>query len=62
MNLIGLIPAVENMPDAGAYKPGDVIKVMPALQLKLIQLDAEGRLILADALEYAANYKPKACY
>ncbi len=60
MNLIGLIPAVENMPDAGAYKPGDVIKSYSGTSIEIDNTDAEGRLILADALDYAANYKPKA--
>lgn len=60
MNLIGLIPAVENMPDAGAYKPGDVIKSYSGTSVEIDNTDAEGRLILADALDYAANYKPKA--
>ncbi|MCX7878473.1 MAG: leucyl aminopeptidase [Ignavibacteria bacterium] len=60
MNLIGLIPAVENMPDGGSYKPGDVIKSYGGITIEVDNTDAEGRLILADALEYAANYKPKA--
>ena len=60
MNLIGLIPAVENMPDASAYKPGDVLKSYSGITVEVENTDAEGRLILADALEYAANYKPKA--
>lgn len=60
MNLIGLIPAVENMPDGTAYKPGDVIKSYSGITIEVENTDAEGRLILADALEYAANYKPKA--
>ncbi|MEO8512632.1 MAG: leucyl aminopeptidase [Ignavibacteria bacterium] len=60
MNLIGLIPAVENMPDAGAYKPGDVIRSYSGTSIEIDNTDAEGRLILADALDYAANYKPKA--
>jgi leucyl aminopeptidase len=60
MNVIGLIPAVENMPDAGAFKPGDVYKSYGGITVEVDNTDAEGRLILADALEYAANYKPKA--
>jgi leucyl aminopeptidase len=60
MNLIGLIPCVENMPDGLAYKPGDVIKSYGGITIEIDNTDAEGRLILADALEYAANYKPKA--
>ncbi len=60
MNLIGLIPAVENMPDANSYKPGDVLKSYSGTTVEIDNTDAEGRLILADALDYAANYKPKA--
>ena len=60
MNLIGLIPSVENMPDANAYKPGDVIKSYSGTTIEIDNTDAEGRLILADALDYAANYKPRA--
>jgi leucyl aminopeptidase len=59
-NLIGLIPAVENMPSGHAFKPGDVIKSYSGKTIEVDNTDAEGRLILADALEYAANYKPKA--
>lgn len=60
MNLIGLIPCVENMPSSNAYKPGDVIKSYSGTTIEVDNTDAEGRLILADALDYAANYKPKA--
>ena len=60
LNLIGLIPAVENMPSGHAYKPGDVIKSYTGKTIEIENTDAEGRLILADALEYAANYKPRA--
>jgi leucyl aminopeptidase len=60
LNIIGLIPAVENMPSGHSYKPGDVIKSYSGKTIEVENTDAEGRLILADALEYAANYKPKA--
>ncbi|MCI0449418.1 MAG: leucyl aminopeptidase [Chlorobi bacterium] len=60
VNLIGLIPAVENMPSGTAYKPGDVIKSYSGITIEIDNTDAEGRVILADALDYAANYKPKA--
>ena len=60
INLIGLIPAVENMPSGHSYKPGDIIKSYSGKTIEVDNTDAEGRLILADALEYAANYKPKA--
>lgn len=60
INLIGLIPVVENMPSGKAIKPGDVIKSYSGVTIEVANTDAEGRLILADALDYAANYKPKA--
>lgn len=60
INLIGLIPVVENMPSGKAIKPGDIIKSYSGITIEVANTDAEGRLILADALDYAANYKPKA--
>lgn len=60
INLIGLIPCVENMPDGNAMRPGDIIKSYSNISIEVLNTDAEGRLILADALGYAANYKPKA--
>lgn len=60
INLIGLIPLVENLPSGTAMKPGDVIKSYSGKTIEVANTDAEGRLILADALDYAANYKPKA--
>lgn len=60
MNVIGLIPAVENMPAGNAFKPSDVIRSYSGTSIEVQNTDAEGRLILADALDYAANYKPKA--
>ncbi|MFZ1322425.1 MAG: leucyl aminopeptidase [Ignavibacteria bacterium] len=60
LNVIGLIPCVENMPDGNAYKPGDVIKMLKGLTVEVDNTDAEGRLILADALTYASKYKPAA--
>lgn len=60
LNLIGLIPAVENMPSGTAMRPGDIIKSYSGTTIEVDNTDAEGRLILADALDYAANYKPKA--
>jgi len=59
-HLIGLIPATENMPGGLAYKPGDVLKTLSGLTVEVISTDAEGRLILADALAYAKRYKPAA--
>ncbi len=59
--VVGLIPAVENMPSGSAYKPGDVVKMASGLTVEVISTDAEGRMILADALYYGrTNYKPQA--
>jgi leucyl aminopeptidase len=60
IHLVGLAPATENMPDGRAYKPGDVLKSMSGQTIEVISTDAEGRLILADALEFAKRYHPKA--
>lgn len=59
INVVGLIPATENMPSGTAYKPGDVLKAMNGKTIEVISTDAEGRLILADALAYAKRYEPK---
>ncbi len=60
INLVGLIPATENMPGGNAYKPGDILKSYSGKTIEVINTDAEGRLILADALSYALRYKPRA--
>ncbi|MDR4504885.1 MAG: leucyl aminopeptidase [Candidatus Scalindua sp.] len=60
VNVIGLIPCVENMPNDKALKPGDIIKCLSGKTVEVINTDAEGRLILADALTYAKRYKPDA--
>jgi leucyl aminopeptidase len=60
VNLVGLIPATENLPGGCAYKPGDVLKSLSGQTIEVISTDAEGRLILADALAYAGNYSPEA--
>lgn len=60
INVVGLIPACENMPDGQAIKPGDVVTSMQGLTIEILNTDAEGRLILADALAYAARFKPAA--
>jgi len=60
VNLIGLVPAAENLPGGGAYKPGDVIKSMSGQTIEIVNTDAEGRMILCDALHYAQRYKPAA--
>lgn len=60
VNLVGLVPAAENMPDGRAYKPGDVVKTMSGKTVEINNTDAEGRMVLCDALHYAQRYKPKA--
>ena len=57
--VIGLIPAVENRPGGEAYVPGDVITMMNGKTVEVLNTDAEGRLILADALHYAKRYNPE---
>jgi len=58
-NIIVLIPAAENMPSGTAYRPDDILKAMNGKTVEIKDTDAEGRLILADALCYAEKYKPK---
>ena len=53
LNVVGLIPACENMPDGIAVKPGDIVKSMSGKTIEILNTDAEGRLILCDALTYA---------
>lgn len=60
LNVVGLVPATENMPDGKASKPGDVLTTISGKTIEVINTDAEGRLILADALGYAGRYKPSA--
>lgn len=60
INLVGLVPATENMPGGSAMKPGDVIRHYGGKTSEVDNTDAEGRLILADALAYATKYKPAA--
>ncbi|MEN8729346.1 MAG: leucyl aminopeptidase [Desulfuromonadales bacterium] len=59
VNLVGIIPAVENMPSATAYRPGDILTSLSGQTIEVLNTDAEGRLILADALTYAKRYEPK---
>ncbi len=56
--VIALMPCTENMPDGQAYKPGDVIKTHAGLTVEVISTDAEGRMILCDALSYAQQFQP----
>ncbi len=58
-NLIGLVPAVENMPSGSSYRPRDVLKTMSGKTIEVLNTDAEGRVILADALIYARRYNPR---
>lgn len=58
LNVVGIIPAVENMPGGTAYKPEDILTSMSGQTIEVISTDAEGRLILADALTYVERYKP----
>jgi leucyl aminopeptidase len=60
VNLVGLVPLAENMPDGRAYKPGDVVTTLSGLTVEINNTDAEGRLILCDALHYAHRFTPAA--
>jgi leucyl aminopeptidase len=60
LRVVGLVPATDNMPDANAYKPGDVVRAMNGKTIEIRSTDAEGRMLLADALCYAARYEPAA--
>jgi leucyl aminopeptidase len=60
VNVVGLIPCCENMPSGRATKPGDVVTSMSGQTIEILNTDAEGRLILADALTYAERYEPEA--
>ena len=59
VHVIGLIPATDNRPDGNAYVPGDVITMFDGTTVEIKNTDAEGRLILADALSYAKKYSPE---
>jgi leucyl aminopeptidase len=59
LNVVGLIPACENMPDGLAVKPGDIVTSMSGQTIEILNTDAEGRLVLCDALTYAERYKPE---
>jgi leucyl aminopeptidase len=60
LNVIAIAPAVENMCDGNSYRPSDVVKTMAGHMVEVLNTDAEGRLILCDALTYAQRYKPAA--
>jgi leucyl aminopeptidase len=59
INLVGIVPAVENMPSGTAYRPGDILTSLSGQTIEVLNTDAEGRLILADALTYAKRYEPQ---
>jgi leucyl aminopeptidase len=59
INVVGIIPATENMPGGKATKPGDVVTSLSGQTIEILNTDAEGRLILCDALTYAERYNPK---
>ncbi len=60
LRVIGITPATENMPDANAYRPADIITASNGKTIEIISTDAEGRMILADALVHAETYRPDA--
>lgn len=59
LNIIGIIPAAENMPDGIASKPGDIVTTMSGQTVEILNTDAEGRLILCDALTYSERFSPE---
>lgn len=59
INIVGIMPCVENMPSGSAQRPGDIITTASGKTVEVLNTDAEGRLILADGLHYATKYKPK---
>ncbi len=60
INLVCVVAAAENMPDGNAYRPGDVITSMSGQTIEVLNTDAEGRLVLCDALTYSQRFKPAA--
>jgi leucyl aminopeptidase len=60
LNVIGVIPATENMPGGNAIKPGDIVTTLSGQTVEILNTDAEGRLILCDALTYVERFKPAA--
>jgi leucyl aminopeptidase len=58
INVVGVVPACENMPSGLATKPGDIVKSMSGQTIEILNTDAEGRLILCDAITYARRFKP----
>jgi leucyl aminopeptidase len=60
-NIVAIVPAVENMIGGESYRPGDIVRSMSGKTMEILNTDAEGRVVLADALHYAKKYKPKLC-
>ncbi|MCE5231963.1 MAG: leucyl aminopeptidase [Mizugakiibacter sp.] len=60
LNLVCVVPSVENMPDGNAYRPSDIVTSMSGITIEVLNTDAEGRLILCDALSYAQKFQPQA--
>ncbi len=60
LNVVGVIPSCENLPDGNATKPGDIVTSMSGQTIEILNTDAEGRLILCDALTYSERFKPRA--
>jgi len=60
VHIVGILPAAENLPGGSASKPGDVVRGLGGKTIEIISTDAEGRLALADAIEYAKRFKPSA--
>ncbi len=60
LNVVGIVPSSENLPDGAANKPGDIVTSMAGKTIEILNTDAEGRLILCDALTYAERYQPAA--
>ncbi|MBK9710403.1 MAG: leucyl aminopeptidase [Kouleothrix sp.] len=58
LHVVGLVASAENMPSSTAYKPGDIIKTLSGKTIEVLNTDAEGRVVLADALFYAQRYQP----
>ncbi len=58
--VVGLVPTAENLPSGTSYKPGDILRMASGKTVEVLSTDAEGRLLLADALHYASRYKPAA--
>ncbi|MCG8606916.1 leucyl aminopeptidase [bacterium] len=60
LHVVGLVPAAENLPSGSSMKPGDILTASSGTTIEIVNTDAEGRLVLADALVYAKRYEPKA--